>query len=310
MPRARAASRAGLGRDRRAPWRERAAAAPVPARPAPALPRSPVGRAPQPRRGAGDEAAGSRPYRPGDRTARSTGPRPLGSRRHAAPTSSSCASSSPRRRRASPSSATAGPSIGLYGAAVPVARQERRGHRRPCGSIAASARAARGDLAFADRRRRESGPLRAPAGRARTRRADATTARAARRRSARRSRCSSGVAACFPLGTFVFVVSDFLDAAAGRLWARLRSLRWDVTPVVVQDPVWEQRSRASAASSCRSRTRRAEVARMSGSAARTRAARRANERAARAALGGFRRLGIRSGPRRGPRTRRRSCALP
>ena len=24
------------------------------------------------------------------------------------------------------------------------------------------------------------------------------------------------------------------------MWRRLRALRWDVTPVVVQDPTWEQ----------------------------------------------------------------------
>ena len=44
----------------------------------------------------------------------------------------------------------------------------------------------------------------------------------------------------FPVGSFAFVVSDFLAPVPGRLWAWLRSLRWDVTPVVVQDPVWEQ----------------------------------------------------------------------
>jgi hypothetical protein len=47
-------------------------------------------------------------------------------------------------------------------------------------------------------------------------------------------------AAGLPAGTFVFVVSDFLPAPPPRIWARLRGLRWDVTPVVVQDPLWEQ----------------------------------------------------------------------
>jgi uncharacterized protein (DUF58 family) len=43
-----------------------------------------------------------------------------------------------------------------------------------------------------------------------------------------------------PAGTFVFVLSDFL-AEPGRddwLWALER--RWEVVPVVIQDPVWEQ----------------------------------------------------------------------
>jgi uncharacterized protein (DUF58 family) len=43
-----------------------------------------------------------------------------------------------------------------------------------------------------------------------------------------------------PAGTFVFVVSDFLRAPPRELWLRVLGRRWDVIPVVVQDPVWEQ----------------------------------------------------------------------
>jgi len=43
-----------------------------------------------------------------------------------------------------------------------------------------------------------------------------------------------------PPGTFVFVVSDFLDALPRALWLRVLARRWDVIPVVLQDPVWEQ----------------------------------------------------------------------
>jgi uncharacterized protein (DUF58 family) len=43
-----------------------------------------------------------------------------------------------------------------------------------------------------------------------------------------------------PSGSFVFVVSDFLAPPPLETWLRARSLRWDVVPVVVQDPVWEQ----------------------------------------------------------------------
>jgi uncharacterized protein (DUF58 family) len=43
-----------------------------------------------------------------------------------------------------------------------------------------------------------------------------------------------------PTGSFVFVVSDFLVPLPARIWMRLRALRWDVVPVIVQDPVWEQ----------------------------------------------------------------------
>jgi uncharacterized protein (DUF58 family) len=47
-------------------------------------------------------------------------------------------------------------------------------------------------------------------------------------------------ASSFPSGTFVFVVSDFVEAAPPRAWQRLRALHWDAVPVVVQDPMWEQ----------------------------------------------------------------------
>jgi uncharacterized protein (DUF58 family) len=43
-----------------------------------------------------------------------------------------------------------------------------------------------------------------------------------------------------PQGTFVFVLSDFLDDLPVALLARLRSALWDVVPVVMQDPTWEQ----------------------------------------------------------------------
>jgi len=42
-----------------------------------------------------------------------------------------------------------------------------------------------------------------------------------------------------PSGTFVFVVSDFLEPLPAALWSEALARRWDVVPVVVQDPVWE-----------------------------------------------------------------------
>jgi uncharacterized protein (DUF58 family) len=44
-----------------------------------------------------------------------------------------------------------------------------------------------------------------------------------------------------PVGTFLFVISDFLAPPPARAWATFRSLPLDVTPVIVQDPTWEQR---------------------------------------------------------------------
>jgi uncharacterized protein (DUF58 family) len=41
-------------------------------------------------------------------------------------------------------------------------------------------------------------------------------------------------------GTFVFVVSDFLPAPSRDLWLSAVAHRWDVVPVLIQDPVWER----------------------------------------------------------------------
>jgi uncharacterized protein DUF58 len=43
-----------------------------------------------------------------------------------------------------------------------------------------------------------------------------------------------------PAGTFVFVLSDFLAPPAPETWVRALERRWDVIPVVLQDPVWER----------------------------------------------------------------------
>jgi hypothetical protein len=43
-----------------------------------------------------------------------------------------------------------------------------------------------------------------------------------------------------PPGTFVFVCSDYLSAPEPAWWARALAYRWDVVPVILQDPVWEQ----------------------------------------------------------------------
>ena len=64
-------------------------------------------------------------------------------------------------------------------------------------------------------------------------------------------------ASSFPAGTFVFVVSDFIDAVSPGIWLKLRALRWDVTPVVDPGPdVGAVVPRLSAACSCPSATRR------------------------------------------------------
>jgi uncharacterized protein (DUF58 family) len=41
-------------------------------------------------------------------------------------------------------------------------------------------------------------------------------------------------------GTFVFVLSDFIPAASKEMWLAALEHRWDLVPVVIQDPTWEQ----------------------------------------------------------------------
>jgi uncharacterized protein (DUF58 family) len=43
-----------------------------------------------------------------------------------------------------------------------------------------------------------------------------------------------------PPGSFVFVLSDFIVMPAEDAWLNALQLGWDVVPVIVQDPVWEQ----------------------------------------------------------------------
>ena len=44
-----------------------------------------------------------------------------------------------------------------------------------------------------------------------------------------------------PSASFVFVVSDFIEPTPLETWEAALDRGWDVVPVVVQDPVWEQR---------------------------------------------------------------------
>jgi uncharacterized protein (DUF58 family) len=43
-----------------------------------------------------------------------------------------------------------------------------------------------------------------------------------------------------PPGTFLFVLSDFLVPPPTETWLRVLERRWDVIPVVLQDPLWER----------------------------------------------------------------------
>jgi uncharacterized protein (DUF58 family) len=43
-----------------------------------------------------------------------------------------------------------------------------------------------------------------------------------------------------PAGSFLFVVSDFLAPPRRESWLRALERRWEIVPVVAQDPVWER----------------------------------------------------------------------
>jgi uncharacterized protein (DUF58 family) len=42
-----------------------------------------------------------------------------------------------------------------------------------------------------------------------------------------------------PGGSFLFLLSDFLVPPGRQTWMRMVARRWDVVPVVIQDPVWD-----------------------------------------------------------------------
>ena len=43
-----------------------------------------------------------------------------------------------------------------------------------------------------------------------------------------------------PRRSFVFVLSDFLVPVPPEAWLAARGYGWDIVPVVIQDPLWEQ----------------------------------------------------------------------
>ena len=49
-----------------------------------------------------------------------------------------------------------------------------------------------------------------------------------------------GLRSDLPPGTFVFVLSDFIVAPPASAWVEAVAHGWDVVPVVIQDPDWEQ----------------------------------------------------------------------
>jgi uncharacterized protein (DUF58 family) len=210
--------------------------APAP-RPFPLVPRRQFagvqfGRRRSSRRGDGDEIAGTRPYVPGDLTARIHWP--ASARLSEARGMDEFvvreffAEQAPRvavvhdRRAAMAINAPPSPWLDKRGAAEAAVRLIQR-----------SAAAEHGEVAYADASLRQPIWLRGS-----ETREGAYDAGDDALRLPLEALCRRG--AMLPTGSFVFVVSDFLVPVPARAWLRLRAQRWDVTPVIVQDGVWEQ----------------------------------------------------------------------
>jgi len=191
------------------------------------------------RRGSGSDVAGSRPYRPGDpvdridwaasaRLSLARGADEFVVREHYAEEAPRVVVFADRR-----------PGMSVYPPEWPWLSKP-AAIRACVRTIADSARAARGYVGFLDygggerswqpaRSEREVGrqeldrPFRAPEG--------SLVRGLAFLGEQRRD---------LPTGTFLFVLSDFVPAPPREVWLRALEHRWDVVPVIVQDPVWEQ----------------------------------------------------------------------
>ena len=123
--------------------------------------------------------------------------------------------------------------------------------------------------------------------------------------------CASCVrhAPSFPAGTFVFVLSDFVDAVVDATGVACRALHWDVTPVVIQDPTWEQSFPRVGGVLLPVADPEKEVGRRVGFAREARVQASANESRLGTILGGPA-AGIRPGPARVERAGRDRARLP
>ncbi len=192
------------------------------------------------RRGLGSDVAGSRPYQPGDdvdkidwyasaRLSLARGSEEFVVREHFADEAPRVVVLCDRR-----------PSMSLFPEGWPwLSKPE--AIRNAVTLIGASATAARGLLGYFD----EAGgrAVLAPAAQlAHLRRLPSSSAASARRRtrSQRGLRHLSEHKRDLPAGTFVFVVSDFLVAPTRDEWLHTLERRFELVPVIVQDPIWEQ----------------------------------------------------------------------
>jgi uncharacterized protein (DUF58 family) len=202
----------------------------------------PFGDLPSRRRGHGTEVIGSRPYEPGDpvstidwfasaRLSSASGGDEFIVRDRAADEAPRVTIVLDRR-----------PAMGLYPPPFPWL-SKREALREAAISIAASAAVARADIAALDYGTGE--PWWLPPGRR-----DRPWIVAARAADAPFEAPDDNVLQALsylaqrrtdvPGGTFLFVISDFLEPVPADAWLDAVGHGWDVVPVVIQDPVWER----------------------------------------------------------------------
>ena len=96
-----------------------------------------------------------------------------------------------------------------------------------------------------------------------------------------------------PAGTFVFILSDFLNMPSPETWSLVLELPWELVPIVIQDPVWEQSFpdvSSVVVPLVEPGSRQVRLVRLSRREARDRRA--ANEERARGTVAAFNRLGL------------------
>jgi uncharacterized protein (DUF58 family) len=206
------------------------------------------GTIPSRRRGQGADVSGSRPYEPGDpvstidwfasaRLSAATGRDEFVVRDRSADEAPRVAIVCDRR-----------PAMSLYRGTFPWLAK-RRVLVEATAAIAASAAAARSDIAsidFAGAQAREGEPYWLPPGRRHQlgliveRQAEGAVFDAPEDNVARALQFLGRRRSDLPSGSFVFVLSDFIVTVPVETWLDARSYGWDVVPVVIQDPTWEQ----------------------------------------------------------------------
>ncbi len=191
------------------------------------------------RRGLGSDVASSRPYEPGDdvdkidwhasaRLSLARGSEEFIVREHFAEEAPRVVVLGDRR-----------PSMSIFPEELPwLCKPE--AIRQAAGVIGASAVAARGLLGYLDEGDGEAHWLPPRSSHALERSDLERPFRAPEDTLARGLRYLTEQRRDLPAGTFVFVVSDFLEQPSKDEWLWALERRWEIVPVVVQDPVWEQ----------------------------------------------------------------------